>query len=436
MKKDKLIVIGSYPNKASTHGRKVVGCASYGKDTVLAINKTSKNLDITVLADIFSKKTSYIESGVKVKRTWKPNSFLAFPLLLKEILINENEAKKILFEFEILMFGKIFFLIPLPFFNLFLRLLGKEITFVCHQVVKDIRDFEGHTNIKKESIKSRVLNPLISTFYKLLLISVDKVIVFDEELKNNLSYFGDKSKIRVIPLAFKPIENKLSPVQAKKSLGIKNNEFVILCFGFLAWYKGTDWIIEAYKKIKSENRNIKLKLILAGGPATNHKEKGFYQKYISWINEEVKKENIMLTGFVPEKEISKYYQASDLVVFPYRLQMSASGPLSLAYSFNKPAFVSKRLDKIFLTQDLNKIILDQKLNVSDLTFKLDYADFSLKINKIITNKKYLTKLKKVSEEISKKRTWEKIGIAHYDLIFSEQEERKFLPNLKFNFFRS
>lgn len=437
MKKEKLLVIGSYPLKGSTHGRRVVGCASYGKDTVMAIKKSQdENIDITVLADISTKKASYSESGINVRRVWKSGSFLAFPNLLKHILIDERDTKKVLFEFEILMFGKIFYLLPLPFFNLGLKLLGKDVTFVCHQVVKDIRDFEGHTNISKESFKSTILNSLISLFYRFLLVTVDKIIVFDEELKNILSKFGDENKIKVIPLAFKPIPIRISRTQARKKLNLANNEFTILCFGFLAWYKGTDWIIKAYEKAKEENKDKKIRLILAGGPATNHKDKEFYKNYISWINKEVEKENIILTGFVPEKDIQVYYQASDLVVFPYRLQMSASGPLSLAYSFKKPTLVSNRLEKIFLTKDINKIITEEKINLSDLIFKMNYSDFSAKIGRIMNEPEYLKKLTLISEKVSSERSWEKIGLAHFDFIFSEKEQRKFIPNLKLKFSRS
>src|SRR5262249_45344109 len=156
---------GSYPSFGKVHARRTVGCASYGKDTVLAIKKIAgNNVDITVLADIFKKKTSYYDSAIKIKRLWETNSFLTFPKLAKEILVNHRETKKILFEFEVLMFGHFFYLVPLPVFILFLRLLGKDVTFVCHQVITDIRDFEGHINIKKKGFKPKFINLLIPLF--------------------------------------------------------------------------------------------------------------------------------------------------------------------------------------------------------------------------------------------------------------------------------
>ncbi|MBI2034457.1 MAG: glycosyltransferase family 4 protein [Candidatus Levybacteria bacterium] len=435
MKNKKLLVIGSYPSQGKIHSRRVVGCASYGKSTVLSIQKkASDNLDITVLADIFRKKTSYKDQQVHIKRVWKSNSFLSFPKLFIEIFKNYKDTKNILFEFEVMMFGKIFYLLPLPFFNFTLKLLGKKITFVCHQVIKDIRDFEGHVNINKESPKNHILNFIISVFYRLIILSVNKVIVFDEELKNNLAAFGDESKIKVIPLAFRPLDKNVSRPVARKNLMLKDEEFTILCFGFLAWYKGTDWIIEAYKKFPKSINGKKIKLILAGGPARNHRDKEFYKNYVSWIKEETKKHNIMLAGFVPEEEIANYYQASDIVIFPYRLQMSASGPLSMAYSFKKPVLVSNRLSKIFNTGDLKEIIKKENLSIDELTFKLNYGDFVKKISMLQKNPSYLKSLTNISAGVSKERSWEKIGALHFDEIFEEMPQRRF--SLGYVFLRS
>ncbi len=422
---EKLIIIGSYPSAGKVHARRVVGCASYGKDTALAIKNTWQGkIKITVLADIFRRKTTYQDDGIKVKRMWSPNSFFSFPKILKEIFLNHKDTKNVLFEFEVLMFGNFIFLIPLPLFNLALRLLGKDVTFVCHQVINDIRDFEGHTNIKKESIKSRILDLIIPIFYRLVILSVDKVIVFDEELKLSLQKFGDPSKIKVIPLAFNAIPSDLTAREARQKLKINENDFVILSFGFLAWYKGTDWLIEAYKQLDKKIKGKNVKLILAGGPARNHKDKEFYKNYISWINKEVKKNKIMLTGFVPEEEIAKYYLASDLVVFPYRLQMSASGPMSIAYSFHKPILVSHRLKNIFKTEDIQRIIREQALSTQDLSFKLSYSDFEDKIKNLIENPSSLNQLTRLSTDVSKARSWEKVGRDHAQYIFSEKNQIK------------
>lgn len=435
MKKETLLIIGNYPDKGNVHAEKILACASYTKDTLLSIQKSSNNVGITVLADIINRPSKYEENGIKVNRVWKQNSFFAFPKLLMEIIKNHKETRKIALEFEVMTFGKVIYLIPLPFFNLAIRLIGKEITFICHHVIKDIRDFEGHVGMKKENPKTWMVNLMISLFYKLTLLSVNKVIVFDEELKNVLNTFK-KSNIKVIPLAFKPLISKITREQARKKLNIKDDEFVILCFGYIAWYKGSDWAIESFKRFRKTPAGKKAKLIMAGGAGVKNREKKFYREYVEKIKNECKKNNILLTGFVEESDIPLYYQASDLSLFPYRVQMSSSGPLSIAFSFGKPVLLSEMASKTFLTGSALDIINKENLTINDLAFKLNYNNFAKKLEDLMLNPGKLLAFQNISSQLALERSWEKVGQVHLEYISEENPQKKFFPALRFWLSRS
>ena len=62
-----------------------------------------------------------------------------------------------------------------------------------------------------------------------------------------------------------------------------------------------------------------------------------YLKIIGDLNigERVK----VINEFVPNEEVSKYYQISDVVILPY-LSATQSGILNVAYGFNKPVIVT------------------------------------------------------------------------------------------------
>lgn len=430
---DQLLVISSYPPKGQTHHKSVVGVASYAKNTLINLasvfekNKKQKP-SITVLAEKLTPPSfpispispiTYKDEGITVKRLWQRNSFLTFPLLLKEVFFNHKEAKNILVEFELAMFGEKPFLLPLPLFVLLLRFLGKKVTFVFHQVVPDIRELHGHINLNPNSFYSDLINLMLKLFYFLILKCVSKAIVFDEFLKENLSLFGSEDKITVIPHGVEEFNNLPSKKNSRKKLNIPNSHFVILSFGFLAWYKGTDWLVRVFKHLKKTNKkeSQKLTLIIAGGPNPNHLGKDYYEKYIANIQNECKKNNILLTGFIPEEKIPTLFKACDLVVFPYRTCMSSSGPLSLAFSFKKPFLVSDKLSEIFKSNDLNTLLKEEKINKEELIFTFNQK-INDRIKKIREDKKFQKKVVSLSSKLAKIRSWEQIGCLYYDEIFT------------------
>ena len=408
MSSDELVVITSFPEKGLVHGKAVVGIASYAKNTLLSLKSYKKNIKIFVLAEKLNGKEEYEDDNLEVKRVWKRNSFSIFPALLKQIL--SLKSKNILVEFEIAMFGDLLFLIPLPLFLLLLALTRKKITIVLHQVISDITELSGHINIKSRT-KLLFLNLMIGIFYRTIISLSSKVIVFDEILKKKLEKLGKADKIIVIEHGVEKFNVKITKDEAKRKLNLSKNEAVILYFGFLAWYKGTDFLVNNYRKNKG------IKLIIAGGPNPNHINKAYYQSYVDKIQLDCLKKGILLTGFVQEEDIPTYFSACDAVILPYRTLMSASGPLSIAFSFAKPIFVSEKLSGIFETKDLSEAL--QKRNILKESLMFDsYADLEAKIEKLRDDKAFAQELREVSAEIAKKRDWNIIGKKYYEEIFN------------------
>jgi len=414
MKPKNLVVISSYPPRGETHNKKIVGVASYTKNLLLSFAKRGK-VNINVLAEnLPNEEKFYKEDKINVHRVWKRDSFLIFPTLLKEIIFKKDA--KILFEFEHAMFGSPIFCLPLPFFLLFLKvLLRRDVTFVFHQVISDINDLSGHINLNKNGVKAIFLNAFISIFYRSLLLSITNAVVFEDELKLRLKRFGNEKKIEVIPHGIEEFEEVLNQEKAREKLKIDKNKFVILNFGFLAWYKGSDLIINLFKSLPKEKRN-KIKLILAGGPNPNHVGKKYYDLYIKKIETDAKKNGVEVTGFVPEEKIPAYFRAADLVVFPYRTFMSSSGPLSMALSFKAPFIVSEQLSGLLNSKDFKKALELSKLSPDDLIFKLTSESFTSKIE-VLMEGKLQEKMRKMSKTLEKERKFDKIAESYEKIIF-------------------
>ncbi len=398
----KLLVISSYPSKGEIHHRKTVGIASYAKNTLLGIKENSKEIDILVLAEkLQGEPRKYEDGGIKVRRVWERGSFLSFPLLFLEALRNPL-YKNVLLEFEVSMFGNPTTTFPLPFFIFILRVMGKNVTVVSHQAITNLEAFEGHTNIKGSSLKGSFLSFAIGIFYSLLLESSNKIIVFEKSLKDKLS--TTNSKIIVIPHGVQNFKSILSKDQAKEKLGIGKNKKIILLFGYVAWYKGTDWAVEQFKKLKKIPLFKDYILVIAGGPNPNHKDKKFYTEYLNRIKDQADNKSIIYTGFVDERDIPTYYASSEAVILPYRGFMSASGPLSLAYSFGKPAFISSNLSPILDTSDIKNVILKRGLKKEDLVFELTTDSFM----KVLGTRKE-DRLIDLAKDMKEIRNFKKIG---------------------------
>jgi len=110
------------------------------------------------------------------------------------------------------------------------------------------------------------------------------------------------------------------------------NAKVILFFGYVRKYKGLDILIDAFKIAK---KNLpELRLIIAGE---------FYDDptpYLQQIQQSGFKNDIrVFNQFIPNEEVSMYFDLSDVVVQPYR-NATQSGILNMAYGFEKPAVVT------------------------------------------------------------------------------------------------
>jgi glycosyltransferase involved in cell wall biosynthesis len=447
MKKLKqLLVISSYPPKGVIHHSSVIGGASYTKNTLHAlvdeIKSRKETPRITVLAEkdsqffaerntveskrsrkiskpstpLHSAQSIYFDHGITVKRIWRPNSVWTFPVLLKEILLHHRRTTDIFIGFEITMFGtNALSLLPFLPFMLVLKLLRKRTTIVFHQVFGDMNAVAGHMN-RKPGIATKLMNLQMKLFYTMLLPLIHKAIVFDDLLARRLSGFGGQHKIQVIPHAVEAIPEALAKEQARKKLGIANSEFVLLAFGFLAWYKGSDWLVNVWKGTKVlRYKGAEVRLILAGGANPNRIRLGFYRDYLANITAAAKQHSVQVTGFVPQEQMAAYFAAANIIVFPYRTVFAASGPLSLAFSFGKPVLLSKNMEELLMTADIKNELAAANLQPDALTFTLTNS-FPNRIEKIKSDKQLMRQFTMFSRKMKKVRSWQHIRKQYYDLL--------------------
>lgn len=391
---DTLLVFTSYPD--SEHGiRDLNAVAWYAQKTLKALSKKQK---ILVLAEKTGRNKVHIEnSRLKIVRTWKRNRplslFNIFPYIIKYY-----KVQNVLFQFEFNILGGIMPVLVLPLILGLLKLVKKNVYFEFHQVVLDIAELEKHINVTNQYVQ-KALNIGLLFFYKVVGALSDKVIVLEQELKDRLTEIVPEEKIVVLPITVAK-RTLISKTRAKNALGFEKKDFVVLVFGFVNWYKGSDWIASSL----GSKRKSSLKLVLAGGKNPTLKNKRYYRSFYHKIYSLVKKDkNVLLTGFVPEEKISLYFSAADLVVLPYRIFMSASGPFSFALSYRKPVLLSKRLNNYVKSPDFSYALDQLDIDKNDVFFDLNKHELKKKIKKIRTDRVFAKKLKQFSVLLAQKR---------------------------------
>ncbi len=125
-------------------------------------------------------------------------------------------------------------------------------------------------------------------------------------------------------------QDKLSAI--RKQYAFEDDDIVLLFFGLVRAYKGLDLLLEAYKNLSKQY--LKLKLLVVGEfyePVEN------YEQQVHSL--EIASKVILENRYVPDEEVSPYFEIADAVILPYK-SATQSGILSMAYGFGKPVVVT------------------------------------------------------------------------------------------------
>jgi len=170
-------------------------------------------------------------------------------------------------------------------------------------------------------------------FTKYFLKSCDAFLTMSEKVMADLLSFQKTKPAKLIhhPL-YDNFGEIISKQQAREKLKIKNEELIILFFGFIRKYKGLDLLLQAMADEKIKRSGIKL--LIAG---EFYEEEKYYKELIEKL--EIKDQLILKTDFIPDSKVKYYLCAADAVIQPYR-SATQSGVTPLAYYFEKPMIVT------------------------------------------------------------------------------------------------
>ena len=174
--------------------------------------------------------------------------------------------------------------------------------------------------------------------FKRVYAEMDALICHTKDAKERLvrEFAVRPEKIWVVPHGPMLHDAKRESVEESKAqLGLAANETVILWQGIVRSYKGIEFLLDAWSKVQA--RNLQTRLLIAG---TGEPE------LLKDIQERVERLGLAKSvrrdfEFIPDEKLPTYYQAADVLVYPYR-EVTTSGALMTAMAYGK-AIVATRL---------------------------------------------------------------------------------------------
>jgi glycosyltransferase involved in cell wall biosynthesis len=175
----------------------------------------------------------------------------------------------------------------------------------------------------------------VRTFFGRLYRLADRVIVHAEQNREELleSFGVDPAATAVIPHgSFAVFTTDVTQEAAQRALGIAAGRRVILFFGLIKRYKGLEYLVEAFREVRSQVEGATL--VIAGRVATEDPESGPYYEHL--LGElEGRADVRIFPEFVPLSRLPLFFAAADVVALPY-VKTYQSGVLLWAYGAGRP----------------------------------------------------------------------------------------------------
>ena len=152
----------------------------------------------------------------------------------------------------------------------------------------------------------------------------------------------------------------MSKAEARQKLGCKDDEKILLFFGFVRAYKGLKYLLEAMPSVLQHTENLRLLVV-----GEFDKDRDEYMRQIEELN--IGHAVQCYEGYIPDAEVEPFFAACDVVVLPY-VSATQSGIAQIAYGFEKPVIATN-------VGGLSEVVLDGKTGyIADPCDPQDLAD--------------------------------------------------------------
>jgi glycosyltransferase involved in cell wall biosynthesis len=384
----KIAHVTLYPPKGGKH-ISTSGVASYSKN--LITNLAENNDQQTVICETLGgTEKSYQEDGIEVRRVFEKN-----PGFITKIhaALKQANPDVVHIQQELALFGGIATAYLLQWLVFLWR---DKVVITLHGVVDPHKIDAAFVKENNSRLPVWAVRLAFRIIYAPLMKWAKKIIVHEDYFKSIMvqSYGISPEKIVVIPHGVEPLHT-MAQSEARQQLKLPQDANVALFMGYATGYKGIDLLIEGFGDYAKDHNNAYL-LIGAGKHPKLQDDQAYLKEYARLQKKAAKllpKGQYAWHGFIAEEDITAYYSASDVSLYPYTTAMSSSGPMSFAIGYEKPFLVSVAFEEIFQKYPL-------------LLFDRTAGSLANKLNYFFEHRhEYDT----VSRTLKKERTWSRVA---------------------------
>jgi len=297
---------------------------------------------------------------------------------------------------EFFLYGGVLSALLFPVLLFLAKIAGRKVIVTLHGVIPLSEVHKRFLTLNEIDGPSVVLKIGLVFLTKTISLLTDAVIVHSNFFAETLmsGYGCMEEKVQVIPHGVNEVASRLSQNIAKERIGL-SNKIVILFFGYIAKYKGIETLLEGFQLISKEHPNWVL--IIGGGQHPRLKTKRSYREYLSNLYKREDKQ-VSFRGYIADDYVSTYFCAADLVVLPYNLIMSSSGPFALATSYGKSVVASN-------IPPFNEFLPSQALFNED-----DSNSLRERIENILSHPSSMQEISAHIEKIGEANSWTRVSL--------------------------
>lgn len=376
-----VVLISTYPPPGTTHVGSS-GVASYTANLARAM--AAEGAEVAVVAVVAPDESgappTHREDGVYVVRSGSRGP----RALARSIGMAAAMSPRVIhLQHEMFLFGGGSSLLTNLLAVPRVRGLDSASIVTLHQVVDAPNVTTELVRLHRLRVPARVLRPALDA-YQRSMSSFDAAIVHDDKGAGRIT------NAVVIPHG---VESPPTPARsmARHRLGLTGERrLVVLCFGFVAPYKGLEVALAAAAALPE------VLLVIAGGSHPRHGEVYAEALRRRWGDAG------MFVGWVPEEDIAMWHSGADLALFCYPAPHSSSGSVATALAHRTPFLVSEAL--------ANRMGLPAEMAVT-----LDPAGLATALRSLAHDRRPLAQLRAGANQVARGRSWQLVARRHLQL---------------------
>ena len=373
-------LISPYPPSGQRHGGHS-GVAPYTGDLARALAAAGARV-IVLAPELDCDPERFHDDGVEVRRVYRSGAW-ALPSALRAA--SAVGADVVHLQFELFLYGG-----PRSLVGLLPALAqgvgSAPLVTTMHQVVDPSTVDRAYTRVHGVTAPASIARTGIATVQSALTRASVATIVHDSPFRRVLP------GATVIPLGVEDVE-PVERGEARRAVGL-GDRFVVLCFGFLAPYKGIELVLEAARHVRGH-----VDVVVAGGdhPRLLAAGRSFGAELQARYGDVAR-----FTGWVPDSDVGAWFSAADLALFTYPKPFSASGVLALAMAHGTAVLLSPALARSAGAPSV-------------LSAAMDPAGLASQIDTLAVDPAAVANLRRWTGVLARGRRWDAVAQRHLDL---------------------